>query len=57
MWMAIGEDGVSETFDVWVADFADTQVTLPVDDDLTVQLETALARSQRRVTGFQLRFP
>ena len=35
--------GTTETFDVWVADFADTQVTLLVDDDLTVQLETALA--------------
>lgn len=33
--------GTTETFDVWVADFAD--VTLLADDDLTVQLETALA--------------
>jgi hypothetical protein len=36
-------DGTTETFDVYVADFADTQVTLLVDQDLTVQYETAMA--------------
>ena len=35
--------GTAETFDVWVADFADTQVTLLINDGLTVQLATALA--------------
>ena len=37
-------DGSSETFDLYVADFADTTVTLLADSDLTVvQLETAMA--------------
>ena len=36
-------DGSSETFDLYVADFGDTTVTLLVDSDLAVQLETAMA--------------
>ena len=39
----IAIDGTTETFDVYVADFADFEVTLLVDQDLAVQYETAMA--------------
>ncbi|MCH8139394.1 MAG: hypothetical protein IH926_10695, partial [Proteobacteria bacterium] len=48
-WTLVASDttdqvsGSSETFDLYVADFGDTMVTLLVDSDLAVQLETAMA--------------